>query len=97
MGRPSKYSGEVRERAVRLVVEQAAAHESQWAAICSVAAKLGCGHRPPAPLRPLGARAAPYRRFDAVIPRRMACRVGAGTRATHGACPGAGRRQPCRD
>jgi len=43
MGRPSKYSGEVRERAVRLVVEQAAAHESQWAAIRSVATKLGCG------------------------------------------------------
>ena len=43
MGRPSKYSGELRERAVRLVLEQARAHESQWAAISSVAAKLGCG------------------------------------------------------
>lgn len=43
MGRPSKYSGEVRERAVRLVLDQAGAHESQWAAICSVATKLGCG------------------------------------------------------
>jgi transposase len=43
MGRPSKYSGEVRERAVRLVLEQAAAYESQWAAIRSVATKLGCG------------------------------------------------------
>jgi len=43
MGRPSTYSGELRERAVRLVAEQAGAHESQWAAIRSVAAKLGCG------------------------------------------------------
>jgi len=43
MGRPSKYSGEVRERAVRLVLDQATAHDSQWAAIRSVATKLGCG------------------------------------------------------
>lgn len=42
MGRPSKYSAEVRERAVRLVREQEKSHESQWAAICSVAEKMGC-------------------------------------------------------
>ena len=42
MGRASKYSGEVRERAVRLVLEEQGAHESQWAAIRSVAGKLGC-------------------------------------------------------
>ena len=42
MGRPSKYPAEVRERAVRLVFEQQAAHESQWAAIRSIAAKMGC-------------------------------------------------------
>jgi transposase-like protein len=42
MGRPSKYSGELRERAVRLVFEHAEAHESQWAAMRSVATKLGC-------------------------------------------------------
>ena len=42
MGRKSKYPPEVRERAVRLVFEQAPAHESQWAAISSVAAKMGC-------------------------------------------------------
>jgi transposase len=42
MGRQSKYSPEVRERAVRLVSEQEAAHASEWAAICSVAEKIGC-------------------------------------------------------
>ena len=42
MGRRSRYPGEVRERAVRLVFEQQQTHESQWAAICSVASKLGC-------------------------------------------------------
>jgi transposase len=42
MGRRSRYPGEVRERAVRLVFEQQQTRESQWAAICSVASKLGC-------------------------------------------------------
>src|SRR5271170_5112673 len=42
MGRPSKYSKEVRERAVRLVFEQQPGHDSQWAAICSIASKIGC-------------------------------------------------------
>jgi transposase len=42
MGRASKYPAEVRERAVRLVFEQQQTHESQWAAISSVASKLGC-------------------------------------------------------
>jgi len=41
MGRPSKYSPEVRERAVRMVVEHAGEHASQWAAISSIAGKLG--------------------------------------------------------
>ena len=42
MGRPSKYSPELRERAIRLVQDQAADHPSQWMAIRSVAEKLGC-------------------------------------------------------
>ena len=42
MGRASKHSAEVRERAVRLVFEQAESHGSQWAAIVAIAPKLGC-------------------------------------------------------
>ena len=37
-----RYAPEVRERAVRLVFEHQHEHESQWAAIVSVAAKIGC-------------------------------------------------------
>lgn len=37
-----KFSPEVMERAVRMVEESAGQHESQWAAIESVAAKIGC-------------------------------------------------------
>ena len=42
MGRPSRFSPEVRERAVRLVLGQQEAHGSQWAAIESIAGKIGC-------------------------------------------------------
>ena len=38
----NKYSPEVRERAVRLVLENSGQHESRWAAIVSVSAKIGC-------------------------------------------------------
>jgi transposase len=42
MGRKSNYSPEVRERAVRLVLETLPEHKSEWAAINSVAGKMGC-------------------------------------------------------
>ena len=42
MGRPHRYSVEVRERSVRMVLDQTAQHSSQWAAIQSVASKIGC-------------------------------------------------------
>ena len=37
-----KFSAEVRERAVRMVFEHRSEHASQWAAIVSIAAKIGC-------------------------------------------------------
>ena len=37
-----RYSPEVRARAVRMVLEHAGDHASQWAAIGSIAAKIGC-------------------------------------------------------
>lgn len=42
MKKPVKYSPEVRDRAVRLVTECRKDHSSQWAAIESIAAKIGC-------------------------------------------------------
>jgi len=42
MERRGRYPAEVRERGVRLVFEQQESHGSQWAAITSIAAKLGC-------------------------------------------------------
>jgi len=38
----SRYSPEVRERAVRLVLEHASEYPSQWSTIHSIATKIGC-------------------------------------------------------
>jgi transposase len=42
MKKSVKFSPEVQERAVRMVVEVHGQHDSQWAAIESIAAKIGC-------------------------------------------------------
>ena len=41
MSTENKFSPEVRQRAVKMVLEHQGEHESQWAAIQSVAAKIG--------------------------------------------------------
>ena len=41
MARSTKYPAELRERAVRMVLEHAQEYPSQWAAITSIAEKLG--------------------------------------------------------
>jgi transposase len=38
----NKFSPEIRVRAVRMVLDHEGEHESRWAAISSIAAKIGC-------------------------------------------------------
>jgi transposase len=42
MSRSSRYSPEVRERAVRMVLDHQDDYPSQWQAVVSIAAKFGC-------------------------------------------------------
>ena len=42
MNKTKKYSLEVKERAVRMVLESRSEHPSLWAAVESIAAKIGC-------------------------------------------------------
>ncbi|MCV5394561.1 IS3 family transposase [Escherichia coli] len=42
MTKKTRFSPEVRQRAVRMVLESQGEYDSQWAAICSIAPKTGC-------------------------------------------------------
>ena len=41
MTKNTRFSPEVRQRAIRMVLESQDEYDSQWAAICSIAPKIG--------------------------------------------------------
>lgn len=51
----NKFSPEVRERAVRMVLDHESEHSSRWAAVRSIAAKIECSVS--GAFRPRGSRA----------------------------------------
>ncbi|WP_024167553.1 transposase, partial [Escherichia coli] len=42
MTKNTRFSPEVRQRAIRMVLESQGEYDSQWAAICSIAPKIDC-------------------------------------------------------
>nr|WP_193131209.1 IS3 family transposase [Escherichia coli] len=42
MTKNTRFSPEIRQRAVRMVLESQSEYDSQWATICSIAPKIGC-------------------------------------------------------
>ncbi|EPL9798600.1 IS3 family transposase [Escherichia coli] len=42
MTKNTRFSPEIRQRAIRMVLESQDEYDSQWAAICSIAPKIGC-------------------------------------------------------
>ena len=42
MTKHNRFPPEVRQRAIRMVLENQNTYNSQWAAICSIAPKIGC-------------------------------------------------------
>jgi len=42
MSTSKRYPVEVRQRAVRLVLEHRGEYQTEWAAICSISGKIGC-------------------------------------------------------
>ncbi|EFE5345069.1 IS3 family transposase [Escherichia coli] len=42
MTKNTRFSPEVRQRAIRMILESQDEYDSQWAAICSIAPKIGC-------------------------------------------------------
>ncbi len=46
MGQGNRYSKEMKDRAVRMVLEHQGEYNSQWSAISSIAPKIGCTGEP---------------------------------------------------